>query len=318
MEFRTKGRGKDRTVYPLRKPYGESRAEAEKTVQEMREQGYRMRLIETNRKRKLYAPYESILQGGEILETEEVHAPKEVKIEKQVEKNDQEQTSHREEEKEERERYIPYSEVQKLEDQYYTAQKEGNELLSRKIKEELDRKRKEYQEQLQRDAPTPEEAWKMEEEYYNALQELKKRGRPKPKRTSYERLRIRERSNYERLTKEIGKIREEAQSDKGRIPLNAKIKAYPNGEEVTFFTDHGRNYAMSLGYAYRPATRRDSVGEYYYTADINPAYYKGDKSTATIGTDNKWGNHVEVVQKVSKSWKDVVQWVNDHMDWNKL
>ncbi|MEM3908071.1 MAG: hypothetical protein QXZ17_14635 [Nitrososphaerota archaeon] len=61
-EFRTKGRGINRKVYPLRRPYGVPRSFAERSVQEKRKEGFRMRLIETNRKRSLYAPYMSVLQ----------------------------------------------------------------------------------------------------------------------------------------------------------------------------------------------------------------------------------------------------------------
>ncbi|MGP6239365.1 hypothetical protein ACNF40_02975 [Cuniculiplasma sp. SKW4] len=62
--YRTKGRGKDRKVYPIRKstrrPYGVERAIAAKEVQELRDRGERARLIETNRRLDLYAAYEGV------------------------------------------------------------------------------------------------------------------------------------------------------------------------------------------------------------------------------------------------------------------
>ena len=60
-QFRSKGKGKDRKAYPVnpRKPYGTSRQVAAEDVQELRKRGMKARLIETNPKHKLYAPYES-------------------------------------------------------------------------------------------------------------------------------------------------------------------------------------------------------------------------------------------------------------------
>lgn len=62
-EFRSKGKGSERKVYPIKRtPYGEDRTDAEKAVQRLREENERARLIETNRKHKLYAPYASALK----------------------------------------------------------------------------------------------------------------------------------------------------------------------------------------------------------------------------------------------------------------
>lgn len=62
-DFRTKGKGRERQVYPIgkRKPFGVSRELALEDVQALRKEGKRARLIRTNRKLDLYAPYESIL-----------------------------------------------------------------------------------------------------------------------------------------------------------------------------------------------------------------------------------------------------------------
>lgn len=63
-EFRTKGKGKDRQVYPInkRKPFGISKELAFKDVESLRAKGDRARLIKTNRKLELYAPFVSTIQ----------------------------------------------------------------------------------------------------------------------------------------------------------------------------------------------------------------------------------------------------------------
>ena len=62
-EFRSKGKGKDRQVYPIRKrqPFGVTRNIAYQDVMALRQQGKRARLIETNTRLDLYAPYESVI-----------------------------------------------------------------------------------------------------------------------------------------------------------------------------------------------------------------------------------------------------------------
>ena len=61
-EFKTKGKGKERVVYPVRKkPYGVTRQLAYEEVQVLRKQGKKARLIQTNKRLELYAPYESII-----------------------------------------------------------------------------------------------------------------------------------------------------------------------------------------------------------------------------------------------------------------
>ena len=70
VEFRSKKKENGKVIhYPLRKssrkPFGESRDEALKEVLKLREENKRARLIETNRKYKLYAPYVSTLQESE-------------------------------------------------------------------------------------------------------------------------------------------------------------------------------------------------------------------------------------------------------------
>ncbi len=63
-EFRTKGKGADRKVYPLSKKrtaFGVSRNLAYKEVEALRKEGKRARLIKTNQKLDLYAPYVSTI-----------------------------------------------------------------------------------------------------------------------------------------------------------------------------------------------------------------------------------------------------------------
>ncbi|MHB1708770.1 MAG: hypothetical protein ACYCT2_04760 [Thermoplasmataceae archaeon] len=62
-EFRSKGEGKDRVVYPVKKKqaFGVPRNLAYSEVQALRAKGMKARLIKTNRTLDLYAPYESVL-----------------------------------------------------------------------------------------------------------------------------------------------------------------------------------------------------------------------------------------------------------------
>ena len=62
-EFRTKGKGKERQVYPIqkRKPFGIPRKLAYEEVMALRKQGKKARLIKTNQRLDLYAPYEGII-----------------------------------------------------------------------------------------------------------------------------------------------------------------------------------------------------------------------------------------------------------------
>ena len=67
-EFRSKGKGKDRQVYPIKKrqPFGVTRNVAYEDVMALRRQGKRARLIETNTRLDLYAPYESVIPEATI------------------------------------------------------------------------------------------------------------------------------------------------------------------------------------------------------------------------------------------------------------
>jgi hypothetical protein len=65
-EFRSKGKGKDRKVYPIqkKKPFGIPRKLAYEEVMALRKEGKKARLIKTNQRLDLYAPYEGILPDG--------------------------------------------------------------------------------------------------------------------------------------------------------------------------------------------------------------------------------------------------------------
>ena len=79
-----------------RKPFGVSREKALREVEKLREMGLRARLIETNRKHKLYAPYEAIIdeEGNPIPENEtniqkdETKETKEIEIKKEETKEE--------------------------------------------------------------------------------------------------------------------------------------------------------------------------------------------------------------------------------------
>jgi hypothetical protein len=62
-EFRSKGKGNERKVYPVGKkqPFGITKDLAYKDVAALRERGKKARLIETNRRLSLYAPYKGVI-----------------------------------------------------------------------------------------------------------------------------------------------------------------------------------------------------------------------------------------------------------------
>ena len=85
-EFRTKGKGKERTVYPVKKrqPFGIPRKLAYDEVEALRKEGKKARLIKTNQRLDLYAPYEGIMPQGVATTTtvsQPVNEPEEVKPE---------------------------------------------------------------------------------------------------------------------------------------------------------------------------------------------------------------------------------------------
>jgi hypothetical protein len=61
---------KKKKVHPIRRPYGLPRYTAKTIVDRMRARGERVRLIRTNEKHKLYAPYKSVLTEEEGYEHE--------------------------------------------------------------------------------------------------------------------------------------------------------------------------------------------------------------------------------------------------------
>ena len=81
-EFRTKGKGNDRQVYPIRKkqPFGVPRKLAYEEVIALRQQGKKARLIKTNQRLDLYAPYEGILPDGNDTTPQPVTIPEDRKF----------------------------------------------------------------------------------------------------------------------------------------------------------------------------------------------------------------------------------------------
>ena len=73
-EFRTKGKGKERQVYPVKKKqaFGVTRNLAYEEVLSLRSQGKKARLIQTNKRLDLYAPYESVIPSDSVPDT---HTP---------------------------------------------------------------------------------------------------------------------------------------------------------------------------------------------------------------------------------------------------
>ena len=84
-EFRTKGKGKERKVYPVKKrqAFGVPRNLAYDEVQELRKQGKRARLIKTNQRLDLYAPYEGMLLQESSATAQPVRAPEPVSVTKE-------------------------------------------------------------------------------------------------------------------------------------------------------------------------------------------------------------------------------------------
>ncbi|MBX8640686.1 MAG: hypothetical protein KIS29_10165 [Thermoplasmata archaeon] len=81
-EFRTKGKGKERKIYPVKKrqAFGVPRNLAYDEVQELRKQGKRARLIKTNQRLDLYAPYEGMLLQESSATAKPARAPEPVSV----------------------------------------------------------------------------------------------------------------------------------------------------------------------------------------------------------------------------------------------
>lgn len=76
-QFRSKGKGKNRKTYPIsgKKPYGVNRQLAYEEVLQLRNRGKKARLIQTNKRLDLYAPYESVIPNGHVPETQMPQEP---------------------------------------------------------------------------------------------------------------------------------------------------------------------------------------------------------------------------------------------------
>ena len=309
-EFRSKGRGEGKKVYPInkRRPYGESRRKAEKDVKRLRDSGKRTRLIETNRRLRLYAPYESILKGGRILSvTHSLSRPKEIAA--ATDKTPE----------------VPKESGQKVEPERNEKPAPGlpehKPLGSGGDYAEFVSKAEEWR-KTHPDAVTEEDLKRYREGYQDIgdteswekfLEELRKRPRSKVSKTKQEQERAHNRENYNRLVREIGRVRDKAKTKDGlKIPLNAKIKVNPGGEIADFF-DKDR-YVMSIGFNVEKGPR--SYHDIYFV-HVNPDLLKEEKSHLRNGAA-EWGDGVTRVGTTEKSWQDAVRWANESIDFNKL
>ncbi len=281
-QFRTRGKGPNRKVYPVSKriPYGEARKTAVAEVLRIREKGERARLIETNRRLKLYAPYESILKGGKILSvTRTPNAPKVMSIKR---------TSQTSAEKSEMPS-APAIEVKKAPPVPKTPDSE--------IEDNVD---------------TSSEAWA------KFLEELKNRPKQKVFRSSEETRRAHKRENYDKLVREIGKIRgkaiigEDANNTFELVPLNVKITAHPGGESADFY--NGKTYMMSLGFGLEKGQR--SLHDIYF-ASVNPDFLKGEKAYLAKAAVAQNDGTVRVSMTEQK-WQDITKWIDENIDFKKL
>ena len=81
-EFRTKGKGKERNVYPIKKrqAFGVPRKLAYDEVEALRKEGKKARLIKTNQRLDLYAPYEGMLLQESSATAKPARAPEPVSV----------------------------------------------------------------------------------------------------------------------------------------------------------------------------------------------------------------------------------------------
>ena len=310
VRFISKGKGRNRKVIPIRqKPYGEPRSRAARQTEELRKKGKRARLIETNRRLKLYAPYESILKGGKILSvthstslprrkviverkvteppTKSPEVPEKIEIKqvesKQVENHD---TS------------VPEHETHQVEE----TEEERKRRMAEEWKKEREQDIKEMQEKIEE-----EQAWE------KFLEDLRNRPKPKEKRTEEEVLRRRQNENYNRIVREIGRIRDKAKTGDIFTPLNAKIIFIPHGERADFYV---RNWnMMSIGFenVRGPRGHRFTI----YNADVNTDLLKDDKAyLKEAAVPGKGGT--QMVGVTEPNWQKVVKWIDETVDFSKL
>ena len=310
VRFISKGKGRNRKVIPIRqKPYGEPRSRAARQTEELRKKGKRARLIETNRRLKLYAPYESILKGGKILSV--AHSASLPKRDVKVERKAPESPTRSPEIPEKIE--IKQVESKQTENQgtslpeHKTHQvEETDEERKRRMAEEWEKEREEGIKEIQ-EKIEEEQAWE------KFLEDLRNRPKPKEKRTEEEVLRRRQNENYNKIVREIGKIRDKANTGEVFTPLNAKIVLIPHGEQADFYV---KNWSMmSIGFVNvrGPRGRREA----YYYADVNTDMLKDDKAylkeTAMPG---KGGT--QMVSVTGSNWQKVVKWIDETVDFRKL
>ena len=265
-------------------------------------------MIETNRRLSLYAPYESILKGGGIISvTHSQSRPREIAtaINKPPE--------------------VPKEIRQKVEPG--KIEKPGPELPEHKPLEmggayaEFTSKAEEWRKKHP-DAVTEEDLKRYREGYQDIgdaeswekfLEELRKRPKSKVSRTKQEQERAHNRENYNRLVREIGRMRDRAKTKDGlKIPLNAKIKVNPGGEIADFY-DKNR-YVMSIGFNVEKGPR--SYHDIYFV-HVNPDLLREGKSHLREGA-SEWSDGITRVGTTERSWQDAVRWADESIDFNKL
>jgi hypothetical protein len=283
VQFRTRGRGKQRRVYPVRKPYGEGKRRAEREVRRLRESGKRARLIKTNRRLNLYAPYESVMKDGKVVSV--IHSqitPREVEnVIKKV-----------------REEFMDIgSTVQPSPSQATISPTLKNESTRGNGYQEIEK----------------EMSWD------NFMEELKKRPKQKESKTNWEKQEAHTKENYNRLVREVGRIRDKTETKDGfKIPLNVKITVYPGGETADFY--NGKKYVMSIGFAGGNRLGRGGarVYEESFFGKANLDFLTDPQSDLKEYATDRGPNGTSVLVGGGKTWRDAINWVNKTIDFNKV
>ena len=156
-----------------------------------------------------------------------------------------------------------------------------------------------------------------EDEWDLFLQEVQKRPKPPEKKSKEEIARERERRDSDRLVREIGEMRNRFsavrtdESDESHIAVRAKIIPTPQGEmEVEFYI--GKRNVVTIGY--QPDIFRSRN---LYNAEMPLFLVKPElEYTGTVAwTGNDGTKRVGVAKE---NWKDMVRWIDDTMDMQKV
>ncbi len=310
VRFISKGKGRNRKVIPIRqKPYGEPRNRAARQTEELRKKGKRARLIETNRRLKLYAPYESVLKGGKILSvTHSASLPRRKVI---VERKSTESPTKSPEIPEKIE--IKQAKSKQAENQGTSVPEHETHRVEETEEERKRRMAEEWKKEREQDIKEMQEKIEEEQKWERFLEDLRNRPKPKEKRTEEEVLRRRQNENYNRIVREIGRIRDKAKTGDTFTPLNAKIILIPHGERADFYV---RNWnMMSIGFenVRGPRGHRFTI----YNADVNTDLLKDDKAyLKEAAVPGKGGT--QMVGVTEPNWQKVVKWIDETVDFSKL